>query len=60
MAASDLFEATLNQLSSNERERVKDFVSSQRKEMFAARSEDARTRIVHDFIKELHARLTKN
>ena len=59
MAASDLFEASVNQLSTEERERIKELIANRRQEMFAARSEDARTRIVHEFVKELRERLKK-
>ena len=60
MAATDMFESFLSSLSTDDKEKLKDFIKDQRNEMFAARSEDARVRIASDFIHEVKARLNKH
>lgn len=59
MAAVDTFERFLSALSAHDREQLKGFIKDQQSEMFAARSEDARTRIAHDFVMEVHDLLKK-
>jgi hypothetical protein len=59
MAAIDMFETFLNQISNDDKEKVSSFIRNQRVEMFAARSEDARQRIAHEFMKEVKALLRK-
>jgi hypothetical protein len=53
MAASDTFESFINQLSAADRERLSEFIMEHQAMLFAARSEDARTRIVHEFIRSV-------
>lgn len=59
MAAVDTFEGVINELSGEERVKLSDFIKAQNAEMFAARSEEARVRIAHEFIAEVHDRLKK-
>ena len=59
MAAGDTFESSVSTLSAEDKAKLKDFIQEQRDQMFAARSEDARTRIAHEFIVEVHERLKK-
>jgi hypothetical protein len=59
MAAVESFENVINELSGEERVKLRDFISERSVEMFAARSEDARVRIAHEFIAEIHDRLKK-
>ena len=59
MAAVDTFESFLNALSAVDKSQLKVFIKEQQAEMFAARSEDARTRIAHDFVMEAHDLLKK-
>lgn len=57
MAAVDTFESFVDTLATEDKTKVKDFIREQREQMFAARSEDARTRITYEFIKELRERI---
>ena len=57
MAAAESFESFLESLPQNDREALKEVIQIQRDDLFAARSEEARVRIVNDFIKEAHDRL---
>ena len=57
MAAQDTFDSFNASLSDSEREQLRDFVSAKREELLASRSEDARVRLVHEYIKELHEML---
>lgn len=57
MAATDTLESYIASLSTAERTQVQDLLRLCRTDMFAARSEDARVRLVHDFIHEAHALL---
>ena len=59
MAASDTYASFLNTLSADAKKKLDDFIKDQNREMFAARSEDERLRLVHDFVIESHDRLKK-
>lgn len=59
MAAKDAFEHFINTLTPETKEKLRDFIREQRAEMFAARSEDERSRITDEFVKEVHDRLRK-
>ena len=52
MAAIGSFESFNASLSQHDRELMKEFIAEQRVELLAARSEDARTRIVYDYIQQ--------
>jgi len=60
MAAKDAFENLVTTLTSDIKEKLRDFIREQRAEMLAARSEDERSRITNEFVKEVHDRLKKN
>ncbi|MDL1892791.1 hypothetical protein FBQ87_07870 [Sphingobacteriales bacterium CHB3] len=60
MAAIDTFESFLSELPPADREKLNEFIKSQREQMLAARSEEARVRIAHNFIAEAHDRLKKS
>ncbi len=57
MSAFDDFNSFNNSLSDKERESVKAFAQERRTDLLAARSEDARLRIVQQYIAEVHRRL---
>ena len=57
MAAQDTFESFNASLPQEDRGHLKEFLNAQRQELLAARSEDARVRIVHEHIKQVHAML---
>jgi hypothetical protein len=59
MAAIDTLENFLQGLSPEEKEQLKELITRQRAEMFAARSEDARVRLVHDFLHEVRVSVKK-
>ncbi len=50
MAATDSLTSFLNTLSDADKEKVKDLIRDLRQQMFAARSEDARVRLVQSFL----------
>jgi len=54
MAAEDTFRSFNSSLSEQERTQLSDFIRQYRTELLAARSEDARARIVESYIKEVH------
>lgn len=54
MAAEDLFVSFVAKLTEKERLKLMDAVKNRRADLFAARSEDARVRIVNDFLQEAH------
>jgi hypothetical protein len=54
MAAFDTFDDFNASLSTEEKEQLKDLVSAKWSELLAARSEDARVRLVHEYIKTVH------
>jgi hypothetical protein len=58
MAATDSFESFNASLSPHDRERLKDFIADQTVEQLAARSEDARARIVYDYIQQAKEHLS--
>ena len=60
MAATDTFEAITASLSDNERKHLQSFIKAQRADLQAARSEDARLRIVSEFIAEAHRLLKQS
>jgi hypothetical protein len=57
MAASEAFERFLAALTQRERDALKELIHAQREDLFAARSEEAQLRIVHEFVREAHDRL---
>jgi hypothetical protein len=54
MAAEDLFVSFVAKLTERERLKLGDAIKTRRADLFAARSEDARVRIVNDFLQEAH------
>lgn len=52
MAAYDALEGFIGSLSEGERSALRDELKRLRAELLAARSEDARVRLVHEFIRE--------
>jgi hypothetical protein len=54
MSAVDTFEKFTSSLSSRTQESIKDFIRLQRTELLAARSEDARNRVVQNYITGVH------
>ncbi len=59
MAAVDAFEQFLSSLTAEDRELLDGYIKEQRDELFAARSEDARLRIVREFLAEVRELLKK-
>ncbi len=59
MAARDAFENFIGTLAPETKDKLREYLREQRTEMFAARSEDERTRITDEFVKEVHDRLKK-
>ena len=57
MAAIDLFESFVHDLAEKDREALRDYIIQQRRDLLAARSEDARVRITHEFIHDVKRRL---
>lgn len=53
MAAVDLFESVVAELSDRERTMLAESLRSWRADLLAARSEEARVRLVSDFIQEI-------
>lgn len=53
MAAEEMFESVLAELSIKEREAIADSITRKRADLLAARSEDARVRIVTEFQREV-------
>lgn len=53
MAAADLFESVVADLPDRERAALADALRSWRTDLLAARSEDARVRLVAEFIQEI-------
>ena len=58
MSACDKFDAFNNSLSTQEKAKLKEFLSSKREELLAMRSEDARVRLVEEYAKEVIERLS--
>lgn len=54
MAAQDTFDSFNASLSDGDLEQLSVFVRAKREELLASRSEDARVRLVHGYIKEVH------
>jgi len=59
MAAHEKFESFTATLAPEDKSRLADVISGKRKEILAARSEDARVRLVQDYVREIHDRLMK-
>lgn len=59
MAAIDAFEQFLASLTQEDRALLDGYIRDQRDELFAARSEDARLRIVDEFMREVREQLKK-
>jgi hypothetical protein len=57
MAAWDTFEGITASLSDQERKLLASIIARARSDLFAARSEEARVRIVHEFSREVHTAL---
>jgi len=57
VAASERFESYLSALSPQALETAKDLIGRHREDLFAARSEEARVRIVEELVEELHDRI---
>ncbi|MER3523108.1 MAG: hypothetical protein C4326_03350 [Ignavibacteria bacterium] len=57
MAAIDAFERFIASLADDKKAMLDGLIKQQRDELFAARSEDARLRIVQEFIEEVRERL---
>jgi hypothetical protein len=54
MAATDTFESILASLSEQERKQIGPYLRAQQADLMAARSEDARLRIVGECVGEVH------
>jgi hypothetical protein len=54
MAAVEMFESFLKKVTEKEGQPGTDLIAAARTDLFAARSEEARLRIVNDFIKDAH------
>ena len=59
MAAEDTLKHFLSTISTADQAKVKDMIAIYTADMYAARSEDARVRLVHDFIQDMNDRLKK-
>jgi hypothetical protein len=59
MAANDMLESFLGAIPHEQKEQLKGLIKDQRSEMFAARSEDARVRLAHEFIHHVREFLKK-
>jgi hypothetical protein len=57
MAAFDTYTSFCGSLSTQSRRDLNEFLNQQRAQILAARSEEARVRIVHEMIREIHNRL---
>ncbi len=57
MAATDTFNGFTASLSENDRRQVQELLGVYRTQLLAARSEEARVRIAHEGIREIHDRL---
>lgn len=53
MAAFDTLDGFINSLSTETREALTEMIRNVRAEMFAARSEEARVRLAHEFIADV-------
>ena len=54
MAAHDSFELFNASLTHQDRENIRDLIAIRRVELLAARSEDARIRLIQNYIEEVH------
>jgi phage shock protein A len=57
MAATDSFNAAIDQLAPPQRQALSRYIGEIREQMLAARSEDARVRLLEQFLREMHDRL---
>lgn len=57
MAADQRFESFNSSLSDLERDQIRDLIKNKRNELMAARSEDARVRLIHEYILEVREML---
>jgi hypothetical protein len=57
MSATDSFESKLAQLSPPQLQAIAGYIADVREQMLAARSEDARMRLLEEFQQESHVRL---
>jgi len=57
MAAFDTYTSFCHSLSVQEKRDLNEFLNQERAQLLAARSEEARVRIVNEMIKEVHDRL---
>lgn len=55
-----MFNAFNESLSASQRERLRETIKRKNEELLAARSEDARVRLVHQYIEEVHELLEVN
>jgi len=58
MAATERFEEYIGALAKREREAIQGVLSHFRAELLAARSEEARVRMVEEFVKDIRDRLS--
>ena len=56
MAAFEDFQSVVDRLSVRERELLRDLIQQCREDLLAARSEEARVRVVEEFVTEAHDR----
>jgi predicted Ser/Thr protein kinase len=54
MAAFDSFRAFNDSLTEEQRKQVKDLIGTETRKLLAARSEDARKRLVDKYLREIH------
>lgn len=54
MAAQDMFDAVIRSLTKEELKQLNDYLRAKGEDLRAARSEDARVRLVNEFLNEVH------
>jgi hypothetical protein len=57
MAAMDTFLSVLDSMTPRERDLLQDLVRNQESDLLASRSEEARVRLVNEFIRQVHESL---
>ncbi|HUI63517.1 MAG TPA: hypothetical protein VL126_01655 [Bacteroidota bacterium] len=57
MAAQETFASYLSSITPREREALKDLITTTQSDLFAARSEEARLRVVNDFLRDSRSAL---
>ena len=60
MAAIDLFERVVGEMSQKQREELAAILAGWREDLLAARSEEARLRLVHEYLAATHSRRTRS